>query len=157
MYFEYGTKTNVFYDEERTPAISQEYSGRKRAVENRQIALPIPKKPKINLKLQGKYKKTSNATQKTSLKLKTNSAMKTKAPVDEPKNELPDDDVPNDDVANDVALKIKAYVEPRQQRLANRNLVLKNVDTVVLEDKNSKDIATKKVKIFFMLHIKFNI
>ena len=149
MYFEYGTKTNVFYDEERTPAISQEYSGRKRVVENRQIALPIPKKPKINLKLQGKYKKTSNATQKTSLKLKTKSAMKTKAPVDEPKNELPDDDVPNDDVANDVALKIKAYVEPRQQRLANRNLVLKNVDTVVLEDKNSKDISTKKVKIYF--------
>ena len=61
--------------------------------------------------------------------------MKTKASVDEPKNELPDDDVPNDDVANDVALKIKAYVEPRHKRLANRNLVLKNVDTVVLEQR----------------------
>ena len=85
--------------------------------------------------------------------------MKAKAPVDEPKNELPDDvpndDVPNDDVANDVALKIKAYVEPRQQRLANRNLVLKNVDTVVLEDKNSKDISTKKVKIYFYATYKF--
>ena len=76
--------------------------------------------------------------------------MKTKAPVDEPKNELPDDDV-----ANDVALKIKAYVEPRQQRLANRNLVLKNVDTVVSEDKNSKDISTKKVKIYFYATYKF--
>jgi hypothetical protein len=75
--------------------------------------------------------------------------MKAKAPVDEPKNELPDDDVPNDDVANDVAQKIKAFVEPRQQRLVNRNLVLKNVDTVVSEDKNCKDIATKKVKIYF--------
>ena len=42
----------MFYDEERAPAISQEYSGRKRAVENRQIALPIPKKQnyRVNIK-----------------------------------------------------------------------------------------------------------
>jgi hypothetical protein len=57
LYFEYGTKTNVFYDEERTPAISQEYSGRKRVVESRQIALPIPKNQKSTLNYRGNIKK----------------------------------------------------------------------------------------------------